>query len=75
MRTDKPGIANATAEPEPEEIEVTAEMIAAGRSELLGYEHDYESAESAVGRIYCAMALTALASSVKAPNRCRGKRR
>jgi len=57
-----------------DEIEITAAMIEAGRSELLEYDHDYESAESAVNRIYRAMT-AAVGSFSRGPSRSRGQRR
>ena len=42
---------------DPNETEVTPEMIEAGVSELLSYNLDFESEESAVSRIFRAMVL------------------
>lgn len=39
------------------EIEITEEMISAGRMELLSFNHDYEDERDAVVRIYTAMNL------------------
>lgn len=41
--------------PTTEEIEITPEMIAAGRYELATYNRDYEVPEDAVLRIYLSM--------------------
>jgi 5-formaminoimidazole-4-carboxamide-1-beta-D-ribofuranosyl 5'-monophosphate synthetase len=38
-----------------DEVEITNEMIMAGRQELLSFDRRYESDEDAVGRIYRAM--------------------
>ena len=37
------------------QIEVTPEMVSAGKSALLEYDDDYEFAEDAVVRVYLAM--------------------
>ena len=50
-----PHIANATAETEAEEIEVTPEMVSAGARALVTYEPMFESAEEAASRIYIEM--------------------
>jgi hypothetical protein len=49
-------IANAATEPEEhEEIEITSEMIEAGRRELLRFDHDFEDERDAAKRIYLSM--------------------
>ena len=51
---------------------ITPEMIAAGVSELLDYDDDYEFREDAVVRIFTAMVLAGLtAQSVRERNRAR----
>jgi len=57
-------------------IEVTEEMIKAGRSELISYDHDFDSPESAVVRIFSVMAAAAPPKlSSKSNARVRGKPR
>jgi hypothetical protein len=45
------------------EIEVTAEMIEAGRSELRAFNHDFEDDRDAVVRIYVAMVKAATSAT------------
>jgi hypothetical protein len=51
------------ARPDPTDAEITPEMIEAGVAELLSYDSEFESSESAVERIYCAMIMAALSKS------------
>jgi hypothetical protein len=49
-------IANATTEfVEHDEIEVTPEMIEAGREELVTFDHDFDDPRDIAKRIYIAM--------------------
>ena len=52
----KPEVVNAAIETEGHgEIEITEEMMKAGRREILSFDRRYESDEDAVMRIYRAM--------------------
>jgi hypothetical protein len=65
-----PCIANATTKPDKHvETEITDEMIEAGVYALLDFNHDYESEEDAVIRIWSAM------KSVAPPPRISAQRR
>jgi hypothetical protein len=53
---ENPRIANAiTAPDEQEEIEITPEMIEAGREELRGFNRDFDDERDIVALIYAAM--------------------
>ena len=67
-------IANAAAEPAGEG-EITPEMIEVGVSELLNYDSRFESAESAVERIYYAMLNVAAGGQYDSVTQCSTSKR
>ena len=50
-------IANATTKPEEHDIEITPEMIEAGRWELIEYDNRFKLPQDAAARIFRAMTL------------------
>lgn len=59
-----PRIANAEAEPEGE-IEITPEMMSAGRRAVIEYDGRFESPQEAAVRIYRSMVLASPAAGAK----------